>query len=131
MFFGGRSERKLQRRLDCDKLSDPVDLPIFRSALASKLGLPAPQNINDNWSFIKNALSSAGLVSCRLTRRIVAPWISAASLDFLVALYSIPTDGEYNEIRLVTRNELVTDLRKDREVWLSKRALQTERAAVT
>lgn len=44
--FDGRSKRMVWRRLDCDKLSDPACLSIFRNALAEKLGLFLPRNIN-------------------------------------------------------------------------------------
>lgn len=51
--------------------------------MAGKLGLPATQKIHEHWSFIDDALASAGLVSWGLTSRFVTPGNSAVSLRLL------------------------------------------------
>ena len=131
MRFGGRSKRMTQTRLDCDKLSHPVYLSAFQNALAAKLDSTPPDNINQHWSLIKDALHSSGLASCGLTRRVATPWISAESLRLLDARRSIPAGSEHNESRLIVRRELNASLRRDREIWWSQRASEMEHAAAT
>ena len=129
MCFGGRSNRKIPKRLDCDKLSQPACLTAFQNTLAEKLETTPPSNINLHWSLVQNALHSAGLASCGLTSRVATPWISAESLRLLDARRSIPVGGEHNEARLVMRRALNLSLRNDREIWWNERASEMERAA--
>lgn len=75
----------IQHRLKSDKLSDSIRLSTFRKALAKKIEMPSRNNINGHLQLIKNALNSAGLVSCGLTQRLLTPWVSADSLHLLEA----------------------------------------------
>lgn len=59
----------------------------------------------------------AGLVIFNLALRFVTSWISAESLSLLDARQSIKVGSEDNEIRLVTKRELLENLNRDSEIW--------------
>ena len=78
---------------------------------------------------IQNALHSSAVASCGLTCRVTNPWISAESLHLLDTRRSIPAGSDHDESRRILRRELNVSLRRDREIWWSKRASEMEYAA--
>lgn len=85
--FDEHSKISVPGRLDFSELIDLTGLPVFREYADSKARVTSASKINEHWS---NALHSAGLVNCGVTRRVLSPCISDESLGFLDARQVTP-----------------------------------------
>nr|CAK6928372.1 unnamed protein product [Fasciola hepatica] len=108
----------LQRKLDCDKPPDPPCSPTFQNALAGNVAAAPPNFINRYWSITRNALQSAGLVSCGLPRHAARLRASSQSMRLLDSPQMTPDRSEHNEASVLNASP-----RREREILWSQRIL--------
>ncbi|CAH8492285.1 unnamed protein product [Dicrocoelium dendriticum] len=128
MRFGG-SPRSKHTRLNAYKLEDPMVKRDYQQKLREKLPLSHTLDVDQHWSSLQQALLSAGLSSCGLTRSTPKCWISGRSSELLDRRRAVPAGAEYNEHRRSITQQLKASLRSDRESWWSKQAGEMEAAA--
>ncbi|CAH8490480.1 unnamed protein product [Dicrocoelium dendriticum] len=128
MRFGG-SPRSKHTRLNAYKLEDPMVKRDYQQKLREKLPLSHTLDVDQHWSSLQQALLSAGLSSCGLTRSTPKCWISGRSSELLDRRRAVPAAAEYNEHRRSITQQLKASLRSDRESWWSKQAGEMEAAA--
>ncbi|CAH8586981.1 unnamed protein product [Dicrocoelium dendriticum] len=130
MRFGG-SPKRVHYRPDFANLQNPAILTKYQASLSTLLGSTIDGELDSQWAHIKDALVSASIDTCGVTRHPLKHWIFADSLSLMDRRRLLPSDSRHSEERQYLGRELRRSLQMDREAWWCERAREMELASLS